>query len=508
MSVARIAIMLVSVGVATTLAEGVWSLCTGDSLLFPRPILRNQMLDEERIKAAALTVGPFAVDEDPLVGFRTKPSLEREFWNVPATTDAFGMRKRLGPEPQPGAARIVVLGDSFAFGFGVKDDETLAHRLENVLAHTMRDGAPRPWVYTVACTGWTFANQARYLKNHLARIDPDIVITLPVANDLDDAYSVSEVGQRWIEPREGRPYMGVEYYAGFVAALAQRQRQFLGGRITWPLLLTDLSPESRRRWDEYVAGMRDLRDRLAARDAKFVIAYPDRDDFHLVARERLATAMPDLVQIGLLGPRGAEDCIEGDPHPNGRWYTGAAVVLGEFLLERKWVDGAGAKPLAKLEERYESMRYDVSDWRVEDEVRQAWQAVFGATVDIDEGTGFQQIYGGVDPADGTVGMSCMLGLHREDATVLQLRLTRLPVEAGVYPLMLSIHAGGREFERIEVEAPKPGGSPIAEWVIPLPVDVRDTPAVDVLLSADNWIAEQHQGRTRPAAFRLDRIELR
>ena len=85
-----LALTLVSIGVATTLAEGLWSLCTGDSLLFPRPILRNRMLDEERVAAASLTVGPFAVDEDPIVGFRTKSSITREFWNVPASTDEPG----------------------------------------------------------------------------------------------------------------------------------------------------------------------------------------------------------------------------------------------------------------------------------------------------------------------------------------------------------------------------------------------------------------------------------
>ena len=69
-----------------------------------------------------------------------------------------GQRVRLGPKPEEGALRILLLGDSVAFGFGVADDQTFGNHLEELLATLVPDGAPRPVVMTVGCPGWNTRN--------------------------------------------------------------------------------------------------------------------------------------------------------------------------------------------------------------------------------------------------------------------------------------------------------------------------------------------------------------
>ena len=144
------------------------------SLLFSRSLLRGwrdgagpfrvRMLDEERLAAGALTPGPYAVDTDPYVAMRLKGSHAATYVDRVANTDKSGMRKRV---PRPGTPedgpRIVILGDSVAFGFGLEDPETFAERLEDFLAAITDPSRSPPIVFTIACPGWSFLNAKRYL---------------------------------------------------------------------------------------------------------------------------------------------------------------------------------------------------------------------------------------------------------------------------------------------------------------------------------------------------------
>lgn len=503
--IARVAVSLLAAAIALVLAEGVFSLATGRSLIWPSPYGRMHALDEERIAAAALTVGPFARDDDPLVGFHVKASAQREFLGVVASTDRHGMRKRLGPEPTVGAVRIAILGDSVAFGFGVPDDATLGHHLEQMLTDALPADAPRPFVTTVACPGWNFTNQSRYFLNHVARVDPDIVVILPIGNDLDDGYTVTEAGQRDWPRAPGRPFVGVETWTGFVLERMRTHGENIASAATWPLLMSDLSPESQRRWNEHGVLLEDLVTRLRARGARSVVAFAERDEFSRMLNERLVRTFGSLRRVGLHGPREAADCIEGDPHPNGRWFRESARLIAHDLIDAGWIPSADASRLPEGDERYAARRFDPSTWSLPEEHRDGWYALYGAAFDRTAGRGLWQVYGGVDPSDGTVGVGCFLGLRADGATRLVARITPLPADSGVYPLTLSWQSRGREFGRTEFV---PIGSDPVEVEIGLPSDLLDEGRLDVSIVPNNWVREVHRGRSRLAAFRLESIELR
>src|SRR5262249_23718084 len=130
-------------------------------------------------------------------------------------TDELGMRARPGPPPAEDALRIVVLGDSVAFGFGLDDGDTLASQLERLLAAPL---GGRAGCATVAVPSWNAQNAWRFLLDHLDRFRPDVVLYFPVENDLEDGYGVNEAGQRRTaeDPGSAEPLLHVRAARAFV----------------------------------------------------------------------------------------------------------------------------------------------------------------------------------------------------------------------------------------------------------------------------------------------------
>ena len=72
---------------------------------------------------------------NPLLGYLPKANLERRFrnkeFNMMVKINSRNMRDKEYPyQKLPGAKRIVAVGDTFAFGWGVEVDETVTELLE------------------------------------------------------------------------------------------------------------------------------------------------------------------------------------------------------------------------------------------------------------------------------------------------------------------------------------------------------------------------------------------
>jgi lysophospholipase L1-like esterase len=113
-------------------------------------------------------------------------------FRVTVRTDDRGLRRTRSPQAANGAGsahasaayRILVLGDSFAFGWGVEDDETFAALLEDRLAPP--PGAGRVEVLNAGVAGWSADHYALFLKEPGLALDPDLVLVVPSENDLSD----------------------------------------------------------------------------------------------------------------------------------------------------------------------------------------------------------------------------------------------------------------------------------------------------------------------------------
>jgi hypothetical protein len=145
------------------------------------------------------------VHPDPFVSYVLRADAQLEIAGRPVHSDTLGLRVRPGPPPPAGAARLVVLGDSVAFGYGLADDETLAVRLEEDL-RAVQGGQGRPVVArTVAMPGWNFGNAMAFLSDPLGRAAADIVVYIPIGNDLCDSDGLWETGQRRVAPDLANP---------------------------------------------------------------------------------------------------------------------------------------------------------------------------------------------------------------------------------------------------------------------------------------------------------------
>jgi lysophospholipase L1-like esterase len=477
--------------------------------------------DAERRAAAARTAGPYRTAVDPWVGITMKAETTREILGAAASTDAFGQRVRVGPPEEPGATRIVVLGDSVAFGFGLADDETIGSALEELLASASA-GGPRPVVRTVASPGWNARNAFRYLTAHLGRLRPDVVLFLPVGNDLDDGFSTDETGQKspFDLARGARlPAASLDQWHALMrahqdgAGTGRRQAIRRAGGVDAAVphaLFTGLTPESDRRWGEQVAGLAELQRRLASHGARLAVTFLEYQGYESVFHARVGRALPELPLVRTFAELGPGDQLGDDPHPNARYARALAWCMAELLVREGWVPDARADRLPPLDEDLADRRLPALDLAGAEALLASraapWAEFFESEVVLADTTGFQQVYGGV-AADGTVERALWLALAGTGGTELTLEIERLPAATRLYPLTLRAVVDGAAAGEVEVPAPAEGADPAFTHTFRVPADRASLPYLDVEVHASNWVHDPGDGRSRNASFRLVRIGL-
>ena len=140
-------------------------------------------------------------------GWTLPSSTAFEFFGVPAHTNRLGLRSP-EPEDEP-SLRVVVLGDSTAFGHGVRDAETFSAQL------AQRTGAD---VQNAGVPGYTCLQSADRYDDIAAALRPDILVVYTLHNDVRKLEAGDETwvnrsatsgisrllstGQRWLKVLE------------------------------------------------------------------------------------------------------------------------------------------------------------------------------------------------------------------------------------------------------------------------------------------------------------------
>ncbi|MBU1675827.1 hypothetical protein KKA85_08615, partial [bacterium] len=132
-------------------------------------------------------------DHDSLLGWIFPPDAAGDFEDdnspVVIETNAWGLR---GPEYDidPDGLHIVVLGDSYAFGWGVEEEESFPRQLERILRG--RCGDPTLTVINAGIPGYGPYQQIEMLRRVRRHVPPDIVIaTFSLANDPVDELRIA-----------------------------------------------------------------------------------------------------------------------------------------------------------------------------------------------------------------------------------------------------------------------------------------------------------------------------
>ena len=147
--------------------------------------------------------------------------------------NSLGYRDRERSKEKPtGVRRIVSLGDSFAWGWGILLDDTYARRVERML--TERRVQKETWeVVSLASPGLNSVQEAERLSAEGFAYCPDVVVLGYVLNDSDDQHA-PEVKRTadWLRNADATPWAGwpVLRHSALVRLLATRIRATVDNR--------------------------------------------------------------------------------------------------------------------------------------------------------------------------------------------------------------------------------------------------------------------------------------
>jgi lysophospholipase L1-like esterase len=121
---------------------------------------------------------------DAALGWRQRSNLELVFYGARLRTNESGYRAApLQAFARRGGLKVLVLGPSSAFGWGVREEETYAARLESMLAEASR--ARGAAVFNAGQIGYSSWQGLALYRGELRPMRPDVVVIAYGVNDAD-----------------------------------------------------------------------------------------------------------------------------------------------------------------------------------------------------------------------------------------------------------------------------------------------------------------------------------
>lgn len=463
----------------------------------------------EQPRDAGLRAREFDLHPDPAVGRVLRPEATLELHGATLETDALGLRARPGPAAGADPWRLVLLGDSVAFGWGLPDEATPAGAVERLLAAHRPPGGRPVEARSVAVPGWNAATACAFLFDHLDQLDPDEVVFLPCINDVSDNIAEYATWRGDIpvpDLNSEDPWFHVGYSAGFLGDLYARVR---AGEVRTRLseagavaVDTGLGRLSRARYAGMARVLAAAAARLAQRGIGFRVAPYDDGRFTALLAEALADAGAGAAWLPLFTQLETDEMLPTDPHPSALANERAAAWLARSLHEAGRLPWTPTPPLRPLPPEVEARR---APWRDEAavraraaEVRAASLAQLRPVIDTRDGRGCLQVYGGLHER-GDVGTRVQVVLRRE-ADALRILCEPLAARPDLLPLRIAVELDGQPGGAFELRADDPPGP--RELRLPLPPGPHGG-ALDVKLLPDrHGVVPAADGGLRLGSFRL------
>lgn len=416
---------------------------------------------------------------DPDVGRVLQPRLSGvEFRGAVVSTNDDGLREGTITRPKPpGVLRVVLLGDSYVFGWGVDANRRVGRLLQQ---HLRRELPGREVeVLTVAVPSWNLRAQCAYLRRQAALLQADLVVVHLCDNDLDDDLAVRGFGSVASFSSQQRARGDALVWRNYPVAelLAERSN---------PLLL-GLDHASRARWRRAVDDVRRLRDAVAAAGGRTWLLM-NMGVHTAVARERFVDALGDVPAVWV-PPRFASD-PENLVHPRDvHWselgHGRVADLLYGALQTWQPFDGvelpardAAGKAWQQLQRtgEFQAGRAPEPDalWPME--------RALAALVPQPGGgwPGATQVYGGVDLAGRLGAYACVVLAPGDDGAELVLELGGLG-RSDLPRVTLQVRVDGQDVGELSVAADE-----TARARFDLPA-APDGLLFAVELQADDWV---------------------
>ncbi len=278
-----------------------------------------------RAPSLSPTTNPSYVERDEELGWRYKPNstahhASAEF-DVDIRINASGFRGADWPAAADAGEtpRVLVLGDSFAFGWGVRDEEVFSARVQS--AH------PRWQVLNAAVSGYATDQELLLLRRLRPQWKPDVVVCVFCSNDLWESATDFAYGRHkplFVEGARGLELTGVPVPHLWLEDVSALWRAWMKARSAsaFELQPRDRSAEWARVCDLY----RAMRDELAG--VPLVIVSNER---RLAA---LASAEAGLRHVDLGDMADAREPVlvfEHDGHWNAAGHAFVAAKVDALL---------------------------------------------------------------------------------------------------------------------------------------------------------------------------------
>ena len=274
------------------------------------------------------------VSDDPLIGHEHRPNADTVLMGVRVTTNDAGLRNdNVSIDKRAGSTRVIMLGDSVLFGWGVKQDETVSARLQSGWRASGRDVE----VINTGDGNYNAIMEVEFFLKRLAQYKPDVVVLNYFINDPEP---IPSHDTNWIE-RTSEAW--VFYNSRF--DIARRELE-VGERTDWQDYYNGLYDDARNPggWRAVVEWIGKMAVYCKENNIRLLIVnYPE---LHVLrpypfpqVRKRLSAlaaelGVPYLDLLDSVQDQNPADLwvTRPDPHPNGR----AHGLFAEAI--RRWID--------------------------------------------------------------------------------------------------------------------------------------------------------------------------
>jgi lysophospholipase L1-like esterase len=270
------------------------------------------------------------VAASPALGHEHAPGAAAHLMGSDVKINSLRLRDREIPyERTPGVLRILMIGDSVTFGWGVGQEETTSKRLEKLL----NDANIRAEVINAGVGNYNTAMEVEYFLSDGLKYTPDLVVLNYFINDAEPTPVYSRYG--WWATHS----YAYAYLAGRLDMLMRRLSQ----KTDWREYYTGLYAADASGWDTAKKLMRLLAETCAARKIRLlVVHYPELRilaDYPFRSVERLVRTEAERLGIAYLDLHGAVRDIEPsklwvtppDPHPNALAHALFARAIFDLL---------------------------------------------------------------------------------------------------------------------------------------------------------------------------------
>lgn len=125
------------------------------------------------------------LNRDPVIFWRQRSNLDVLFHEVKVHTDAWGLRnQKLNLKKKENSLRIICLGPSSTFGWGIENKSTYAYLLKKLIESACIDFQDIE-VINAGVIGYSSYQGKVFLKESILQLNPDIIIVSYLINDID-----------------------------------------------------------------------------------------------------------------------------------------------------------------------------------------------------------------------------------------------------------------------------------------------------------------------------------